>query len=302
MDLFMTYSHKKRSLLGGLAGAGLMACVAVQCTPGSGAPSAAGIESEAAAAVAPVQPSEDDFKTPALQAPAGAERTPSGIPYQVLAAPSSTARPEPHDRVRLHFTAWNKKGELLETSRTHGAPVSLVPYRLLPEWGQAVTLMRLGEQRRFWLPPGVVPPGLPQAPEGGLIFDVELSHIKPRPAPPEKPADPAVPPADAIKTASKIAYRMMRTVEEGTPPTAEDRVEVEYTIWSDRGRLLDSTVPRGRSLRFLAGKSMPGLAEAVQQLKPGERGQFWVPGELAAPGGKGEQGPFVLDLELKRVL
>ena len=64
------------------------------------------------------------------------------------------------------------------------------------------------------------------------------------------PADVAAPPADAIRTATGLAYKV-QTPGTGTEhPVKEDRVEVHYTGWTTDGKMFDSSVLRGKTAKF----------------------------------------------------
>ncbi|HET6614049.1 MAG TPA: FKBP-type peptidyl-prolyl cis-trans isomerase [Kofleriaceae bacterium] len=118
----------------------------------------------------------------------------------------------------------------------------------------------------------------------------------------EAPADVAAPPADAEKTASGLASRVLRPGTGTTHPTAADKVTVHYVGWTVDGKRFDSSVERGQPATFPLGHVIPGWTEGVQLMVEGERRRFWIPADLAygehpaRPGAPA--GMLVFDIEL----
>lgn len=125
--------------------------------------------------------------------------------------------------------------------------------------------------------------------------------VAPRQAPPAPP-DVAAPPADAIKTASGLATRVLTSGTGETHPGPSDMVTVQYTGWTADGKVFDSTYLRGRPSTFLVERVMPGWAEGVQLMVVGEKRRLWIPEELAFKGAEGRpKGPVVFDVELVEI-
>ena len=51
--------------------------------------------------------------------------------------------------------------------------------QVIKGWTEAMQLMVEGEKRRLWIPEALAYRGLPGAPAGMLVFDVELLRIVP---------------------------------------------------------------------------------------------------------------------------
>src|SRR5215204_1714935 len=64
------------------------------------------------------------------------------------------------------------------------------------------------------------------------------------------PPDVSGPPADSEKTASGLAYRVLKQGTGKQRPTMDDTVEVHYTGWTTDGRMFDSSVKREAAVRF----------------------------------------------------
>ena len=84
-----------------------------------------------------------------------------------------------------------------------------------------------------------------------LVFDVELLEILPDPSVP--PPDVAAPPADAKKTASGLAYKVLRPGKGTAHPERRSQVTVHYTGWTTDGKMFDSSV-EARAARDLRAR------------------------------------------------
>ncbi len=124
----------------------------------------------------------------------------------------------------------------------------------------------------------------------------------PPPAPPAAPADVAKPPADAKKTPSGLASKVLYKGSATAHPGPHDRVVVQYTGWTPDGKVFDSSIPTGEPARFPLDAVIKGWSEGLQLMVKGEKRRLWLPAELAY-GDKPERpgapaGPLVFDVEL----
>ena len=116
------------------------------------------------------------------------------------------------------------------------------------------------------------------------------------------PSDVAAAPADAEKTASGLASKVLKKGTGKDHPTAEDTVEVHYTGWMTNGKMFDSSVKRGQPAKFPLNRVIKGWTEGVQLMVVGEKRRFWIPADMAygdtpkRPGGP--SGLLVFDVEL----
>jgi FKBP-type peptidyl-prolyl cis-trans isomerase len=126
-------------------------------------------------------------------------------------------------------------------------------------------------------------------------------------APAAMPGAPAVPPdvkaapANATKTASGLAYRVLTKGTGKRHPTATDNVKVHYSGWTTDGKMFDSSVARGEPASFPLNGVIKGWTEGVQLMVEGEKTRFWIPGKLAygdTAGGGRPSGTLVFDIEL----
>lgn len=115
------------------------------------------------------------------------------------------------------------------------------------------------------------------------------------------PRDVARPPADASRTASGLAFKVLKQGRGSVRPHPKAHVLVHYTGWTTDGAMFDSSVLRGRPQAFDVEDVIPGWAEGLQLMVTGEKRRFWIPGPLAydslkRPGAP--QGMLVFDIEL----
>lgn len=115
------------------------------------------------------------------------------------------------------------------------------------------------------------------------------------------PPDVAAPPADAKKTASGLAYKVLQPGKGTKHPTATSSVTVHYTGWTTDGKMFDSSVARKEPATFPLNRVIPGWTEGVQLMVEGEKARFWIPGKLAYgdnPRPGAPKGMLVFDIEL----
>ncbi|MBX2811908.1 MAG: FKBP-type peptidyl-prolyl cis-trans isomerase [Myxococcales bacterium] len=116
------------------------------------------------------------------------------------------------------------------------------------------------------------------------------------------PADVAEPPADAQKTESGLAFKVLQKGTGDKHPSAQDTVEVHYTGWTTDGKMFDSSIKRGRPAKFPLNRVIKGWTEGLQLMVEGERTRLWIPEELAYKGRPGRPaGMLVFDVELLKV-
>jgi len=108
--------------------------------------------------------------------------TASGLKYIEIQSGSGAAA-EPGQTVSVHYTGWFTDGRKFDSSVDGGQPFSftLGARQVIAGWDQGVALMRVGDKRRYIIPPDLAygarghPAGIP--PNATLIFDVELLGV-----------------------------------------------------------------------------------------------------------------------------
>lgn len=128
------------------------------------------------------------------------------------------------------------------------------------------------------------------------------SKPTPSAADPQKaPADVAAPPANAQKTPSGLASRVLRAGTGDVHPQKWDDVTVRYTGWTTDGAMFDTSATRGQPSTFAVGNVIAGWTEGLQLMVVGETRRFWIPAKLAygeAPRPGQPTGMLVFDVEL----
>ena len=253
----------------------------------------------------PQIPAPDDVAA----APADAQKTASGLMTKVESPGTGTVHPGPNDKVVVNYTGWTKDGKTFDSSVPRGQPATFTVSQLIPGWTEGLQLMVVGEKRRMWIPASLAygdQPRMHGAPAGDLTFDVEMLDLKVAPPPPPVPADVAAAPANAKKTASGLAYRVLTPAKDASAakPDATSTVTVNYSGWTTDGKMFDSSVTRGQPATFPLNRVIAGWTEGLQLMKVGEKDRFWIPGNLAydAPGKPSRpgapHGTLVFDDEL----
>jgi FKBP-type peptidyl-prolyl cis-trans isomerase len=85
-----------------------------------------------------------------------------------------------------------------------------------------------------------------------------------------------------------LQYKII-TNGNGTIPTSNDVVTVNYRGTLIDGTEFDSSIKRGKPVQFSVGNVIHGWTEALTQMKVGSKWQLFVPSELAY-GGRGRPG------------
>ncbi len=120
------------------------------------------------------------------------------------------------------------------------------------------------------------------------------------PAQPTMAAQVENPPADALKTASGLVYRIENPGTGTVHPTDADLVKVATSFWTTEsqenrpGSFGPPTSPMqmGRIV-------LPGLHEALGLMTTGQKMRVWLPEKLAFAGAPGKpKGPLMLELVL----
>ncbi|MEO1339249.1 MAG: FKBP-type peptidyl-prolyl cis-trans isomerase, partial [Myxococcota bacterium] len=207
------------------------------------------------------------------------------------------------DTVEVHYTGWTTDGKMFDSSVQRGRTIKFPLNRVIPGWTEGVQLMTKGEKRRLWIPEELAYKGRPGAPQGMLVFDIELVNIVKGKPPIPAPADVAAAPKNAKKTKSGLAYIQLTKGKGDKKPEKTSRVKVHYTGWTTDGKMFDSSVQRGQPASFGLSQVIPGWTEMVQLMSVGEKVRTWIPEELAYKGRPGApQGMLVFEIELLEIM
>jgi peptidylprolyl isomerase len=228
--------------------------------------------------------------------PADATKLPSGLATKVIKPGTGKDHPTRDDIVTVHYTGWKTDGSMFDSSVAKKTPISFRVNGVIAGFSEGLQLMVIGETRRLWIPESLAYKGQ-REPKGMLVFDIELLGI-----PSRAPADVKSPPADAIRTASGLAYRVLQPGINARHPRVNSQVTVHYTGWTTDGKMFDSSVVQGRPATFSLDGVIPGWTEGLQLMAEGGRTRFWIPAKLAYEGQPSRpQGMLVFDVELIKI-
>jgi peptidylprolyl isomerase len=247
--------------------------------------------------IIPAPPTPPDLGKP----PATAKKTPSGTAWIELKAGTGKDKARPHDSVTYHYSAWDQDGLLVDT--TEGArkrPTSAKPDSQPAGLLEPLTMLVAGQRARFWIPAGKVNKQ-GSDPNALITYEIEIVDIAKLPEPPKTPPDVAAPPANATKTKSGLAYRVLKRGKAGgkSPTKDTDTVTAHYSGWTTDGKMFESSVTRGQPSDFRLDDVIDGWTEGLKLMKPGDSFRFWIPEELAYKGQANKpKGMLVFDIEL----
>jgi FKBP-type peptidyl-prolyl cis-trans isomerase len=246
----------------------------------------------------PVTP--PDLKSPA----AGGRKSPSGVVVNTLKAGTGKDHPQDGAKVELQYSGWTAAdGKMFDSTFVRGEPAKFPLSGAVPKGlVEGIQQMVKGEKARLWIPEELAASQRPGSPKGMLVFDVELLGFENPPPPIPAPPDVAAPPADAQKTASGLAYKVLTKGTGTAKPATTSRVKVNYTGWTTDGKMFDSSVQRGQPAEFPLSGVIKGWTEGLQLMVVGETTRFWIPVELAYNNKPGRPaGMLVFDVELLEI-
>jgi FKBP-type peptidyl-prolyl cis-trans isomerase FklB len=111
----------------------------------------------------------------------GVETTDSGLQYEVIEE-GDGEKPAAEDSVKVHYTGELLSGEVFDSSRERGEPVTFKLEQVIPGWTEGLQLMPEGSRYKLYIPADLAyGQGGNQriGPNETLIFDVELLEINP---------------------------------------------------------------------------------------------------------------------------
>ncbi|MES2982585.1 MAG: FKBP-type peptidyl-prolyl cis-trans isomerase [Verrucomicrobiota bacterium] len=229
--------------------------------------------------------------------PADTKQTAGGVAYKIIKE-GAGEKPASDQVITFHFSAKTMEGEVMQDSHKESSAPTAPLDKLPKELGELFADMKAGEVRQCWLPESRIPGGF-------VVADLELISFKAAPPAPEVPKDVAAAPADALKTESGIAHKVITEGKGKDKPKAEDTVKVHYSGWTTDGKMFDSSITRGEPTSFGLNQVIKGWTEGVQLMVVGEKRRFWIPEGLAygpvVPGSDRPGGMLVFDIELLEI-
>lgn len=111
----------------------------------------------------------------------GVMTTESGLQYEVLEE-GDGEKPGPEDQVKVHYTGELLSGEVFDSSRERGEPVTFGLNQVIEGWTEGLQLMNEGSRYKLYIPSDLAygPGGnMSIGPNETLVFDVELLEVNP---------------------------------------------------------------------------------------------------------------------------
>lgn len=206
----------------------------------------------------------------------------------------------------MHQVVWTTDGTMQTNTGDNGKAVKFaVTASVLPGLREAAELMVEGEKRRCWVPgnlafgeavAGALSDGKPR---GTLVYELDLVRLKKSQWLPEAPADVAAAPADAGRSESGLAWKVLSEGMGDKKPTRSSLVSMKYTAWAADGTVYTSTAKKGIPKSAMVSATFPGLREGLQLMRRGEKRRFSISPELADARQRGKpQGLLAYDVEL----
>jgi len=232
-----------------------------------------------------------------LAAPPQATTTHSGLATLQVQPGTAPGHPAADDLVTADYVIWTQDGKVLDTTATWDKPLIRPMGRLLKGMREALQLMTPGEVRRAWVPMALAFAGAPNRPQGPLVMELRLHAFEPSPF--KAPADLLGPGDGAQVLPSGLALRVLRQGQGGQHPRPGFWVSVQYTGWTQDGKVFDSTWRNSGPATLRLGEVIRGWTEGLQLMEPGGKVRLWVPEKLAYRGQDGmPKGTLVFDIEL----
>ncbi|MDX1633219.1 MAG: FKBP-type peptidyl-prolyl cis-trans isomerase [Marinobacter sp.] len=107
--------------------------------------------------------------------------TQSGLQYEVVEE-GDGPKPGADDQVKVHYTGQLIGGEVFDSSRERGEPVTFGLSQVIPGWTEGLQLMEEGARYKLYIPSDLAyGPGGNRSigPNETLVFDVELLEVNP---------------------------------------------------------------------------------------------------------------------------
>jgi peptidylprolyl isomerase len=239
-------------------------------------------------------------------APEEAQKSESGLACIVLQEGTGTEHPVIYDTVKMHQVVWTTDGKMHMNTGDRGEAVEFkVTQSVLPGLREAIEQMVVGESRRCWIPGrlafGEAIEGAPEGarPLGTLVYDLTLVDLDKATNLPDAPPDVGAVPADAERSESGLAWRVLKEGTGDKRPAPTSVVALNYTGWTSDGKVFMSTATAGMPKSSAMSSMIPGWNEGIRLMTVGEKRRFWIPQELGYGGQPGRPtGTVVFDIEL----
>lgn len=242
---------------------------------------------------------EATTSAPPQTPPKDAKREASGLVTQRLNDGYGDEYPDANDFVAVHFELWSSSGQKLQSSYDQGKPGEFPLAQVFPAWREGIQMMVKGEKRRMWIPANLAPPDPKGGPKSAVVCDMELMYIR---RIPNLPKGGTTPPPEATKTSFGV-YSLI--LEKGEAEEVDTGVGAlaHFTLWTEDGKLNDSTATRNRATFFIYDRVMAPFGDVLKKMAVGEKRRIWIPGNIANGNWVGNpKGMLIFELELVKFM
>ncbi len=107
-------------------------------------------------------------------------KTKSGLEFEVLKLGDGDERPNPEDKVKVHYKGYFPNGDVFDSSYKRGEPIVFPLNGVIRGWTEGLQYMNIGSKFKFTIPPelGYGNTQMGSIPANStLIFEVELLDI-----------------------------------------------------------------------------------------------------------------------------
>lgn len=219
----------------------------------------------------------------------------SGVQYVVISdGKSKDASPTPMDEVEVHYDGrLAADGTKFDSSYERGETATFRLNQVIPGWTEGLQKMKPGDQFMFFIPAaqgygergagGAIPPN------ADLMFRVELLKVIPAKLSDAEAWKKYFPwptsSGEVIRTASGLEYASIREgAAEGEMATDQDYARVHFEGRLDDGTVVASTFEAQQPEIFPIAQLVPGWAEALKLMRPGDRWMVRFPAHLMYAG------------------
>lgn len=219
------------------------------------------------------------------------EVTGKTIEYVIIKkGPGTGPKPTRIDQVTVMYDGrLAADGKQFDSSYERGEPATFTLNQVIAGWTEGLQELREGDEAMFWIPSalGYGPDGaggdIP--PNADLMFRVELQKVTPA-ATSDAAAWAKVTPwptdsADIVRTPTGIEYMVVQTGEASQSPAGpQDYAIVHFRGLLDDGSEAASTFESQQPQIFPIEQLVPGWAEVLQMMRPGDRWMVRMPASL----------------------
>lgn len=126
---------------------------------------------------------EDSIQLAEIAARPEVMETESGLLYEVIQE-GTGPMPLATDQVTAHYTGMLMDGEVFQSSKDRGEPITMGVSGFIPGWIEGLQLMKEGATYKFYIPQNLAygsrpPQGSGIPPNSALIFELELLKVNP---------------------------------------------------------------------------------------------------------------------------